>query len=408
MARVWAEIDLGAVAANTRRVRERIGADVQMMAVVKADAYGQGAEAYARTVLGAGASRLAVASVVEGCQLRRRRVTAPIHILGAALTEELGLAIANGLSISVSSFKEIEEIQAAAVGIGRRAVAHLNIDTGMGRLGFLPAEAVRAAAWLAQLDAVELEGVSTHFHAAGEAGGEAVRQQYARFCAVRTELEAAGIEVGLYHAGASAAVELHPGTWMNMIRPGILLHGARSWAAPQVGALELKPALKYKTTIVEVRALPAGHNVGYGVSCTLARDSFVATLAAGYSDGVPRSLSGKGEVLIGSQRCKILGTVCMDYLMVDVTELAQIEQLPMRGQEAVLIGEQGNARISLEEVAFTAGTVPHEVLCRVGERVKLKYLPAVGLGTGQGSSANGIWGGSNAGEAAEPGARRTA
>ncbi|MGH7142533.1 MAG: alanine racemase [Planctomycetota bacterium] len=373
MARVWAEIDLTAVASNTRAVHERVGPHVAVMAVVKADAYGQGAAAFARTVLAAGAQRLAVASVAEGCQLRRQRIGAPIHVLGVALTEELGLALANGLSVTVGSLREIEELHAAAVGIGRRAVVHLNVDTGMGRLGALPADALRIARTLADLATVEFEGVSTHFHAAGEGNGERVREQFARFRAVRSELELAGIDAPLYHAGASAAVELHPGTWLNMIRPGIVLHGVRSWTAPEVGALKLTPALQVKTSLAAVRALPAGHNVGYGLNCTLARDSVVATLTAGYSDGVARSLSNRGEVLIGGQRCKILGSVCMDYLMADVTDLARTGRLPQRGAEAVLIGNQGNARISVEEVAFAAGTVPHEILCRVGDRVKQTY-----------------------------------
>ncbi|HTL50965.1 MAG TPA: alanine racemase [Planctomycetota bacterium] len=393
MARVWAEIDLQAVAANTRRVLSRIGSHVQCMAVVKADAYGQGAEAYARTVLAAGAQRLAVASVVEGCQLRRQRIGAPVHILGAALTEELGLAIANGLSISVSSKHEIEEIDAAARGIGRRAVVHLNVDTGMGRLGFSPEAAFGAAQILDRLESVDFEGVSTHFHAAGEANGEVVRQQFAQFTAVRDRIEAAGIEVPLYHAGASAAIELHPGTWLDMVRPGILLHGVRSWTAPEVGGLELLPALQLKTSVVAVRKLPKGHNVGYGVSCSLTRESFVATLSAGYADGAPRSLSNKGQVLISGERCPILGTVCMDYMMVDVTALSEIGKLPTRGDEAVLMGEQGLARISVEEVALTAGTCAHDVLCRLGDRVKQRYKPmtqaasAAGSDTSAGSSA---------------------
>lgn len=363
-------IDLQAIAHNTKQLR-RLVPNAAMMAVVKADAYGHGAVPVARTVLAAGAQWLAVARVEEGLQLREAGITAPILILGYVAPAQAAVVVAHNLRPAIWDLRLGRALSEAAVAAQRPAPVHLKVDTGMGRVGVQPTEALEVARALAALPGIEVEGVFTHLAVADEPENPFTQVQLNAFHDVVSQLRAAGMPVPMAHACNSAGLMLHPEAHYGLVRAGIVLYGmppnpAVSWP------VELRPALTWRTEVAMVKELPPGSPISYGSTYHTSGMERIATLPVGYADGYSRLLSNKGEVLIHGRRCPVVGRVCMDQIMVRVPS----DMAVAPGDEVVLIGEQEGERITATDLANWIGTINYEVLCDIGKRVPRCYLPA--------------------------------
>ena len=372
-ARTWAEVDLDALAHNYRLLRG-LAPETRFLGVVKADAYGHGAVPVAKKLQALGADMLAVACLAEAVELRGAGITLPILCLGQTPVELAGDLLAYDVTQTVGDLETGEALSAAAEAAGKTLKVHVKVDTGMGRLGFVYYEDDDEAALeragkeiesLCALPGLEPEGIFTHF--ANADGSEAyTKNQCARIYDVFGELWERGLhQFKIYHCAASAAVLNYSWTkvYMNMIRPGIALYGYVP--DPSVRDPGLKPVMTVKSRIAAVRALPAGAKISYGCTAALERDSKIAVLPIGYGDGLPRCLSNKLEVLIEDKLCPVLGRICMDMCMVDVTGLPEVRA----GDIAVVYGPGLTQR-----AAQLAGTIPYELLCQLTPRVPRLYL----------------------------------
>ncbi len=363
----YAIIDLDAIAHNVAALKARVGPGVEMMAVVKANAYGHGALPVARTALAAGATRLAVARMAEGVQLRQQGVTAPILVMGYHLPSEAAAAVAHDLTVTVNDAAFAGALAMEAREAGQRMKVHVKIDTGMSRFGLLPHETLDFLKWLSNQAWLELEGLWTHFATADEMDKTFARQQFARYHDVAT-LARQRFDIPLLHVANSAAILDLPETWLDAVRPGIALYGL--YPSTEVSTdIGLRPALTLISHVGRVRKLPAGTSVSYGRTFIAAEPFTAALLPIGYGDGVHRMLSNRGQVLIRGQRAPIRGRVCMDNIIVDVSHIPGVRE----GDEAVLIGGQGDDRISAEEVAVWAETINYEVTTSLLPRVPRIY-----------------------------------
>lgn len=366
----WAEVDLDAIAHNVRRLQE-LAAPAGLMAVVKADGYGHGAVMVARTALAHGARRLAVAMVEEGVHLRQSAIACPILVMGWTPPEQYGLALRYDLELTVSSEAEARALADAARREGRRVRVHLKIDTGMGRLGFRwdDPQLGQAVARLANLTHLEMVGVYTHLASADDLQVPLAGQQLEAFAEALERLAARGVRPPLRHVANSAALLQIPAARYDLVRPGIALYGLDAF--PQaVRTFGLRPALSWKTRVALVKEVPAGTPISYGATYVTPRPSRIATLPVGYADGLRRALSNRGQVLVNGRRAPIVGRVCMDQVMVDVTDAGQVAV----GDEVVLIGSQGAESITADEMAAWMDTIGYEVVTGIGRRVPRIYL----------------------------------
>lgn len=380
--RVWARVDLDAYRHNVRQIICLLKHGAGLIAVVKANAYGHGAVPVARACLQAGASRLAVVNVLQGIELRQAGIQAPIQLLGPCTPEELKPGIEHGLIFAVSSVDEIaalaDRTRAAHQGPnrGRTTRVHLLVDTGMGRGGFAPEDLWPAAERIKTEKTLELEGAFTHFSSAEEKDLSPTREQVAIFRHVLNGLVERGVRLRVRHAANSAATVFFPEAQLDMVRCGAILHGLRGWSTDR-DSLELRPTLSLYCRIVHIGKRPAGWTVGYNRTHVCARESYLATLSIGYSDGYRRSLSGRGEVLVRGRRCPVIGTISMDYIVVDITALTQTPAgLPEVGEEVMLIGSSadGSERISVEEIASSSGTIPYVITTQLGANVERVFI----------------------------------
>ena len=365
----WAEIDLDAIAHNVRAFRAHVGPPVEVIAVVKANAYGHGAAQVARAALEAGASRLAVHRVGEGVQLRRAGITAPILVMGPAPPAAAGAIVRHALTASPMSADVAGAIAREASAAGTVAPVHVKVDTGMGRYGLLPDEVPGFVRDLHALEGIRVEGIFTHLATADASDRTAVRAQLASFTRVVEALDRAGLPIGLRHAANSAAAMTLREAHFDAVRPGIGLYGlhpSSEWPSP----LDIRPALTLKSRIGRVRELPAGAGISYGRTFVTTRPTRVGLVPVGYGDGFHRALSNRGSVLVAGRRAPILGRVCMDQFVVDVSGIPHVSC----GDEVVLIGAQGEGRLTAEEVARMAGTINYEVTTALLPRVVRVYL----------------------------------
>lgn len=360
-----AQIDLAALRANYAEARRLAGART-VIAVVKAQAYGHGALPVARTLAEAGCERFAVACVGEGVALRDAGLAAPILVFGGARDEaEAEAAVAAALTPAVHAADDVERLARAARGRSAPTRVHVEVDTGMQRLGAPLAQALALCERAAGEAALRLEGVYTHFARADEPDPEPSLAQLRRFDALLDALEAAGIRPPLVHVANSPGLlaeslrDALPRA--NAVRPGVMLYGVRP--APHLPG-ELRPVMTLRCRVATLRDAPAGSGVGYGALYRAERDTRIATLPLGYADGVPIAASNRGEVLIRGRRHRIVGRVSMDAIGVDVGT-APVEV----GDEALLFGAGAAGVLPVEEAALAAGTIPYELLVRVGERV---------------------------------------
>jgi alanine racemase len=370
----WAEVDLNAIRHNVGLLT-RLVSPGGVMAVVKADGYGHGSVAAAYAALEAGATWLGVALVEEGVELRDAGIDAPVLLLSQPPVEAAGAVVDAGLTPVVHSRRFVDALAKATADAGAvdPQPVHLKVDTGMHRIGCSPSEALDLAPAIKKHQELHLQGLLTHFAVADEPDNPYTARQVAVFEAVRKELARSGIRPPLVHAANSAAVLTTPEARYDLVRCGIAIYGIAPAQALD-GRLPLKPALSLKARVSYVRHLVAGERLSYGLRYELDVPSTVVTVPVGYADGVPRRLGQVGgEVLIGGRRKPIAGTVTMDQLLVDLGPAGAAGAVEV-GTEVVLLGRQGDERITAAEWAERLGTIPYEVCCGIGDRVPRRYL----------------------------------
>ena len=360
------KIDLDAIAENARTVRSLVGSEITICGVIKSHGYGLDSRRIANVLLGNGVDWLAVAIPDEGARLRRAGIRAPILSLGSALPEEADKVVANDLIQVLTSLQLARALAEEAAVRERTVKVHLKVDTGMGRLGIRPSELVSFAREIARLPRLSIEGVMTHFPAADDpAEDEFTRRQIRDFIAVAEDLRSAGFDIRYRHAANSIGLLRFPEARLDLVRPGLAFYGLWCADCPPDDAPELSPVASLVTKIAYLKKVRPGTSISYSRTYVAKRDSLIATLPLGYVDGLFRSLSNKGLALVRGQLVPIVGAVCMDQTMIDVTDVPGIEV----GDEVVLFGRMGESQLPLKRVAELAGTIPYEVLARIDGRV---------------------------------------
>ena len=383
--RAWAEIDMGHLVNNVRAVRGAIPKRTQLLAAVKADAYGHGSVEVSRALLENGADILGVALCEEGIKLRKNGVTAPILVMSYTPDPLLEEAVAHGLMLTIFSAEGYKALAKAAALQGKKAEVHIKIDTGMGRLGFLPgADSVDKICSILQEPSLKIVGIYTHFATSDALDASFMYEQYARFKHMLSLLDARGVPVEgwVKHTGNSGmlAQTLRKGfsapdfdMFMDMVRIGVMLYGLppSEELSFVCDTLRLKPVMRLKTRVSMTKTLPPGSGVSYGHLFHTHRETLVATLPIGYADGYPRLLSNKGKVFVKNYTAPIIGAICMDQCMVDVTDVPDAKTIKP-GEVVTMFGEAGP---SAEELAAQIGTIGYELVCGIGKRVPRVYLP---------------------------------
>ncbi len=366
--RVWAEVRFDHLRDNVALLKRRLRPATKLMAVVKADAYGHGAVEIARELQRLGVSWFGVGDSGEALELRGHGIRGSILILGAIVDGEQEQVVAHDVSVCIHSESRIEQLAAEARRQGRRCRVHLKVDTGMGRLGVLPGRALALARRIVRSPWLELEGVATHL-AGTEAGHDAGNgEQLEAFLAVRDSIRREGLGQPLHHAAASAAIFSDLDAELDLVRPGLALYGIAP-AGAGAAARGLKPLLSLHTQIIFLKDVPAGTPIGYGRTFKTAARTRIATLPAGYNDGLPLRLSNRGHALVHGLRAPIVGRISMDYAMLDVGRIRGVRV----GDAVTLLGRDGDEQLRLDELAAAAETIPYQVLCSLGRRVARVY-----------------------------------
>jgi alanine racemase len=364
----WAEVDLAAVRHNLKAIRELVGPGCGVWAVVKTNAYGHGLVETARAAEQGGATGLAVATLPEGAHLRRAGLTCPVLVLRAGDPRGARQTVRLELTHTLCTTELARALSRASQALGKPARVHLKLDTGMGRLGLLPEEATPFARSLLHLPGLRPEGVFSHLASADAEDPGYTHVQLRRFLSMVDSLRAAGLDPGVRHLANSAATLRFPETRLDGVRTGLLTYGILP-DAPSLPRVDLRPALTWKTRLAFVHRLPPGSRVSYGGTYLAKHQALVGVLPLGYADGYPRHASNRAYVLVRGKRCPVVGRVCMDHTMVDLTGLAEARA----GEEVVLVGRQGDDCITANDVARWAGGVVHEVTTLIGDRVVRIY-----------------------------------
>lgn len=358
----WVEVDLDAIRHNVRTLKPD---GAELMAVVKADAYGHGDVAVARAALEAGATWIGVALVEEGLRLRDAGIRAPILVLSEFPPGSEAVAIASGLTPSLYSDAALERL--SEIASGHQIGVHVKVDTGMHRAGVYPPEATKAFLDRLVSHGFRLEALWTHYASSSQDEKTTLRQLEC-FLAIVDEVRSAGFVPSLLHTANSGATICHPETHLDLVRTGIAMYGLEP--APGIAdGLGLRPALSWRSTVTLTKRLPGGERVSYGHHYRLERDANVATVPVGYGDGYPRSLSSRADVLIRGRRCRVAGSITMDQLIVDCGDVP-VET----GDDVVLIGSQGEETVTSEELARRAGTIGYEIVTGIGARVRREHM----------------------------------
>jgi alanine racemase len=344
------------------------------MAVVKANAYGHGMIEVARQSLENGAEALGIANIEEGIQLRKAGIDAPVLIFGYTPPTHAKRLIEFDLTQTVYSYETSRALSEALSAYGKKIKVHIKVDTGMGRLGLLRGiknNSLSEAESISRLPMLELEGVYTHFATADKSDRFYAGKQFEIFMDFLNQLRIAGLEIPVTHAANSAAIINMPETHLNMVRAGISIYGLYTSEEVDRSIINLKPAMELKTKIIHLKKVPAGFKVGYGTTYETEKPTTIATVSIGYADGLNRLLSSKGRMLVcGGQSAPIVGRICMDMTMLDVGEIPGI----VMEEEVVVLGKQGNASISVDEIASTINTINYEVVSTIMERVPRIYV----------------------------------
>jgi len=377
-----AEIDLRAIAHNVKELRRITHPKSRLMAVVKANGYGHGAVEVAQCALQHGATALGVARIEEGIRIREAGIRAPILIFGYTPSPLAADLLEYDLTQTVYAFASAQALSQAAVLLGRKIKVHLKVDTGMGRLGLLPqnfksnnsaavdSNAIEETLAIAGLMGLELEGVFTHFATADSANKSYAENQINLFTNYLKRLHQAGLNPPVRHAANSAALIDLPQAHFDMVRPGIAIYGFYPSHEVKKKKAGLKPAMAFKTRIVHLKKVPAGFYVSYGITHKTQKPTTIATVPAGYADGLNRLLSSRGQMLVHGQRVPIIGRVCMDLTMLDVGGIDNVQV----GDEVVIFGQQGNKTLTVDEMAASLNTINYEIVSTITARVPRVYL----------------------------------
>jgi alanine racemase len=367
----WASISRSALRHNFRAVKRHVGEAIEVMAIVKADAYGHGAIECAREFEAAGATWFGVALVEEGIALRQAGINHPILCLTGVTAHQAEAVLAHDLSVVVYDLESVEALDAAERATGGIATIHIKVDTGLGRLGVLPAHLAEFGKAVSRFNNVRVEGLLTHFAEANVSSSEFTSAQIATFHEARKILEEAGVSPPFMHLANSAAIHAHPQAWGNLVRAGGLLYGlVKDVLASTPDPLDVRPVMSLHSRVAYLKTVPAGESLGYGRTFTTSRESRIATIPVGYADGLRRALSNNGRALLRGVSAPIVGRVSMDLTLIDVTDIPEAAA----GDHVTLIGPSGDQRIRAEDVAEAAGTISYEVVCGIGRRVPREYV----------------------------------
>ena len=367
---VWAEIDLDAIAYNTRNIKKLIG-DKDLIAVVKANCYGHGVIGIIPTLLENGVSRFAVAMISEALEIRDNKITTPVMILGFTplyLGEEL---INNNIEQTVYDLDYARELSKIALTLNKKAKIHIAIDTGMGRIGFLPNEkSIDNITEICSLEGIEVIGIFTHFSTSDEKDKEYSHEQFTKMLSVMDTLKKRGIDIPLKHVANSGAIIDLPDTYLDAVRAGIILYGYYPSDEIDKNNLALKPALTLKATITNVKTLEKDMYVSYGRTFKTSNETIVATIPVGYADGYLRKLAENGKVIIKGEFAPIIGRICMDQFMIDVTNIPDVKI----GDEVILLGEKNGLKYNADDMAKKLDTINYEVTCMLKSRLPRVYI----------------------------------
>ncbi|MFI5323291.1 MAG: alanine racemase [Thermodesulfobacteriota bacterium] len=358
----WAEINLDSLVHNFNVVKGLLKQGVGVLSIVKADAYGHGAVEVSKALEEAGTDMLGVASVEEGMELRDYGIEVPILLLGGIRPEEAAVVVEFSLTPCLYSLDAAESLNAESGKAGKRSPYHLKIDTGMTRLGIGPGEAEDFLCGLAGYKNIVMEGALTHLASAFSESPEDTRAQLDRFSRIVSLIRSKGFRPGCLHSANSAAIQRYPESYLDLVRPGIMLYGSDG-----MSGLDLRPVMRLKTRIIQLRKVQAGTPVSYGGTFVTGRPSVIATLPVGYADGYMRRLSNRAKVSVRGGLAPLVGTVCMDLITADVTDVEGVSV----GDEVILFGDD---RVSVDDVASWADTISYEILSITGKRVPRRYI----------------------------------
>lgn len=366
---VWAEIDLDNIAFNMRNIKELVN-DKEVIAVIKADAYGHGAVEVAKVLSENGASRFAVAIITEAIELREHGITLPIMILGYTPIEYAENLIKYDIEQTVYDLEYAKQLSDIALKMGKKAKIHIALDTGMGRIGFMPDDnSLEEVLKISALDGIEIVGIFTHFSTSDEEDKEYTNYQFSRIQNFIKRLSDNGVNIPIKHVSNSGAIIDLPETYLDAVRAGIILYGYYPSDEVKKEKLSIKPALTLKTKIAHIKELKKDMYISYGRTFKTERDSIIATLPIGYADGYSRLLSGKAKVIINGKFANVVGRICMDQCMVDVTDIGEVKV----GDEVILLGEENELRFNADDMAELIGTINYDVLCMIKHRVPRVY-----------------------------------
>ena len=367
--RVYATVNLDAVASNMRSMRDNLPASTLIMGSVKADGYGHGSVPVAKTIE---PYVYAVATIDEGIILRRHGINKTILILGVTHESRYEDLLRYDIRTAMFQYEKAKKLSDLALKQGKKAVVHLALDTGMSRIGMkADREHAKEAAAIAALEGIEVEGLFTHFARADETDKSAYEEQYRRYKEFLGYLKELGVKIPIRHCSNSAGiVESLESNHMDMVRAGIAIYGMYPSDEVDHNSVKLTPAMEIKSCITYIKEIEAGTAVSYGGTFVADHTMKVATIPVGYGDGYVRSLSGKGDVLIHGKRAAILGRICMDQFMVDVTDIPDVQE----DDEVTLLGSDGAECITMEELAEKSGGFHYEMICDIGKRIPRVYL----------------------------------
>jgi alanine racemase len=351
---------------NYNRLRERLSPGVKFMAIVKADAYGHGAVPVSRALEGFGCDAFGVATVKEGAELRQSGIKRPIVVLGGVYSGDEDAIFSHDLTPVLSDMDLARTLNAAAVLRKTKKKVHVKIDTGMGRLGLLPGDVKGFLSEFKGCAALELEGVMSHYAEADMEDASFTRSQRETFVAAIDAIKALGFNPAVRHMSNSAAIVSFPDSHFDMARAGLMLYGAYPMGRRFEKLIDLRPVMTLKSRVAQIKSVGAGFSVSYGRRFVTERPSRIAAVPMGYADGLPMVLSGNAEMLVRGMRAPVLGSICMDTTIIDVTDAEGANA----GDEVVIIGSQGAETITAQDVAERAGTISYEILCKVGPRVE--------------------------------------
>lgn len=370
--RAWAQVNLDAITHNLKEIRRITNKNAEICGVVKADAYGHGFLEVSKTLIKNGVTYLAVSMLDEAIQLREQNITVPILILSYTDPVRCDEIVLNDVTQTVFSYDLAKALSQSAKRLNRNVKIHIKIDTGMGRVGFLTGySSIKTIIEICKLPNLIVEGIFTHFASADESDKSYTYMQFEKFMNICNELKRVGIFIPIKHVCNSAGIMEFPHMHLDMVRPGIILYGMYPSDEVDKSTLDLIPAMTLKANITLVKDIEPGTCVSYGRIFKAKRKSRIATIPVGYADGYLRTLTNKARVLINGQFAPIVGKICMDQCMADVTDVSGDIKC---GQQVVLIGEQDGENITMEEIADSLGTINYEVSCVIGKRIPRFYV----------------------------------